>query len=603
MDRLTGVDASYAEWYHWARANQRASKQKSHAAARAAIAASAAEAAAAANAALTGPNSADGTTLPDSRTQAYAEWYDWVVAELGQAGEVAHRTARDIVRRLERGWSAQNVMVAARAESGRSAPAGTVVTAPAVPAIDGAGHAASAPTEATRYLCAAAYLDRAVRNRILNELDTGHLALATSPGIDLVPVMKHALIARRRQFIRDLVLGILLVLSFALGIITLLIGLIVAWLVVTWEAVSEQRLLASQLTKSRFDGAAPAGTFGPDDEAALAYAAVAQKGNVSVYSGFSPFVGTGQELGGWSFAINIERPRIELGAPLTPVKFEVGELYESVTGRIKALGLDSVTIDDRLFVNGAEIREDGRFMPDPLGRPVTSVRPEIVAQFVNNGSRSIRHYKRIAASSWNSEMVLTMFLRFRRTDRTLFAEAAYQLLTPLKESHHRVDSLPKRQSARHYFNAATESALRTPGVWIASPFRALAALGRPVRRWLLERATRRMILENAVFDYGARDSIRDYSSSRIYQRYFQKLDKEMYLKVIERHMLDAIIEFLDRRNIDTTDLRQQQTTIQNSGVMVSGGTLHAENVAVGAGANIAGRLTQMVNAARGQGGS
>lgn len=67
-----------------------------------------------------------------------------------------------------------------------------------------------------------------------------------------------------------------------------------------------------------------------------------------------------------------------------------------------------------------------------------------------------------------------------------------------------------------------------------------------------------------------------------YRRYFQKLDKEMHLKILERQILDTIVRFLDARNIDTSDLKERQTTILNNGLVVSGsGSIQAESLAVG----------------------
>ena len=59
------------------------------------------------------------------------------------------------------------------------------------------------------------------------------------------------------------------------------------------------------------------------------------------------------------------------------------------------------------------------------------------------------------------------------------------------------------------------------------------------------------------------------------------LDKEMYVKIIERQLLDSITNFLDTRNIDTTDLKSRQNAIQNSNVIVSGNTIQGSNVAFG----------------------
>jgi hypothetical protein len=63
------------------------------------------------------------------------------------------------------------------------------------------------------------------------------------------------------------------------------------------------------------------------------------------------------------------------------------------------------------------------------------------------------------------------------------------------------------------------------------------------------------------------------------------LDKEMYVKVFEKQLLFAVKGFLDAHNIDTSDIQERQTTILNSGVIVQGGEINAEALAVGTGAS------------------
>jgi hypothetical protein len=55
----------------------------------------------------------------------------------------------------------------------------------------------------------------------------------------------------------------------------------------------------------------------------------------------------------------------------------------------------------------------------------------------------------------------------------------------------------------------------------------------------------------------------------------------MFGKVIERRMLDSITDFLDRHDIDTSDLKQRESTILNNGVLMTGGSLQAGSMAVG----------------------
>jgi len=55
----------------------------------------------------------------------------------------------------------------------------------------------------------------------------------------------------------------------------------------------------------------------------------------------------------------------------------------------------------------------------------------------------------------------------------------------------------------------------------------------------------------------------------------------MHLKIIERQILESTVEFLNMKNVDTTELMKQQTTILNSGLIITGGAINADSIAVG----------------------
>lgn len=91
-------------------------------------------------------------------------------------------------------------------------------------------------TDATRYLCAAAYLDEAFAQAVLDEvLRQPHRAVAPSHGISLGPVIRHCLAAQRRRLLRDsivavaIVVGLLASFSTGLGVI---VTFFAAWLIV-----------------------------------------------------------------------------------------------------------------------------------------------------------------------------------------------------------------------------------------------------------------------------------------------------------------------------------------------------------------------------------
>ncbi|GLY19625.1 hypothetical protein Kisp01_66390 [Kineosporia sp. NBRC 101677] len=67
-----------------------------------------------------------------------------------------------------------------------------------------------ASSEATRYLCVGAYLDRNFRRRVMSEvLGAEHRAVAPSYGIDIIPVLRHCLRAQTRERLRNIAFAVL----------------------------------------------------------------------------------------------------------------------------------------------------------------------------------------------------------------------------------------------------------------------------------------------------------------------------------------------------------------------------------------------------------
>jgi hypothetical protein len=81
----------------------------------------------------------------------------------------------------------------------------------------------------TRYLCAAAYLNNEFATTVIGELIGSHRAVASSPGIDLVAIVRHCLNSRRLQLVRDIVLSLLLLTGLVLATLPTIAILVVAF--------------------------------------------------------------------------------------------------------------------------------------------------------------------------------------------------------------------------------------------------------------------------------------------------------------------------------------------------------------------------------------
>lgn len=87
-----------------------------------------------------------------------------------------------------------------------------------------------ASSAATRYLCVGAELDEVFARQVVGELLTEHRVVAPSYGIDVIPVLLHALQAERRRMLRDLALCALLLTELVLAPIpTVAVLLVTSW--------------------------------------------------------------------------------------------------------------------------------------------------------------------------------------------------------------------------------------------------------------------------------------------------------------------------------------------------------------------------------------
>lgn len=115
-------------------------------------------------------------------------------------------------------------------------------------------------SEATRYLCAAAHLDRGLkgqpgtqlRQQVVDSLmgDQIH-AIGTSPGVDLRQVVLEVNRAARRKLTRDLALCVLLVLAFVLGVLGRSLPVLLSFFVLACEVVHIEAWIATYSVVAR----------------------------------------------------------------------------------------------------------------------------------------------------------------------------------------------------------------------------------------------------------------------------------------------------------------------------------------------------------------
>ncbi len=475
------------------------------------------------------------------------------------------------------------------------APSSTRTAPPHVP-YQAAPHLA---TDATRYLCAAVQLDGGLGDRAIRSvLKEPHRAVASSPGVDLVCVLRYALAAHGRQTTAQALLALTalaLVTSFVFRFPADATSSVVPLVAVAWGIVLVERLitfygvLRPKLSRGAFDPA-QAPPARPQDEKLLSRLATEdQQGNVSVFSGYEPFLGYGRLLNSWSFTIAVDRPdeRFDHAVPFT-----LRTLDAEVVKAVTALGLPGVAISERVFVNGADLSQGldpvlrPLLLPRPEDRPQIALRPPVLDRLRDDGSGRARPYLVTTVSGWSSELVSTTTVRFSLSPARdlLFVEGATSLLPPLHRRFHQVDHLLDRPTWWQVLALLKSSAVAVPSRLVAAPFGLLSLVTGRLAEERREREQRRQIALGA-FNYGAALSLREAASDPEFHRYFQQVDSQMYVKIVERRVLDTLTDFLADHQVDISELRERQNVIYNGGVFTSGNaTVHFVNSAVAAGA-------------------
>jgi hypothetical protein len=444
-------------------------------------------------------------------------------------------------------------------------------------------------TATSRYFAAAAYHDGKFRRSVLNFARHGwYRARAPEFGIDEAFVTAHCRRAERREHVRDalMLLVFLLVAYEPIGWIwsypdeadqivadyasNFVLAVLAAALVLFVE-----RLITEHFTTTRqFARDAQPGSRQATD------AAADEPQNLVVYGAYSPFVGSGYSVGGWSFSVNLERTRDEMGVVANPVPFASRDMLHFVASRLDRLHIRGLRHFQVLFADGRLVRDNAKKLLDggPIGRRVDADMIEAMDDSPADGARS---YLCTNIVDWSGEIVLSVYLRCKKGDTNLFVEASYFLLAPPKRSFFKIDEADPQLRlvaiARILFRSAVFSAF----MLVAAVFRLLAWMQAPINHWLERRRIRRAMKRNPRFNFGAVTSIRELGMENYYRVYFQQLDKERHVKTVEQCTIDAIVEFLGVHNIDTSDIRDRRSTILNNGVIVSGGNLNAGNMSVG----------------------
>jgi hypothetical protein len=570
-------------------------------------------------------------------------------------------------------------------------------------------------TNATRYLCAAAYQRSWFANSVIGELLSSHRAVAPSVGVDLGPIIRHSLRARNLQLTRDIVLAFLLLaglylaplqtvfilfLAFFVGflpsvdwarkslgakIVAVVAALGVAFLFVNFlailaiasvvgvlERLAQHQLgtagqglptttttgapslistlgvvlliamLATQVTYIYVRNRTLSDELGPEarprpprprgaqTETRIAQVEAAQHGNLFLYRGENPFIGTGKNpfIAGkdwgraWSIAIELERsdsggempwgPSRHQGyAPIDPV-----ELHQVIRDRLVKLKddklppnerLSALTVEDHIVGMGAH-RWDSPLIDPVQNVPYSQASPEAVAALIRHPQAGLRYYQRFSVcdegqavwsgreqviGGWDQHIAASAFVYVAVEGRMFYLEFVAAVMPPVQPAWRAVDRLPKISAGSFAARVVLDALRLIFQDLIYAPFRAIRALR---LMWQQRRSYQDEAEEAKEYvygDVGARISVRETGASGELGTYIQRLDAEKYTKLAERLITDTVLDYLAASGVDTSAYAASATTVINSGVMIGGAASVTGPVAAGLGSR-----AQVTNQAR-----
>ncbi|KND58318.1 hypothetical protein BVER_05201 [Candidatus Burkholderia verschuerenii] len=223
-------------------------------------------------------------------------------------------------------------------------------------------------------------------------------------------------------------------------------------------------------------------------------------------------------------------------------------------------------------------------LPDVYAVPRQVLQPETAAGGPRD-TESLRKYRWAYIVDAQQDIVVSIIFRFVVNGPTMFVEFNKFILPQLRDEFSQIERL-KQWKTWYFIVFAVASLLMGPLRCLVAIFSTYRHIGRALGIFFgaSHRKRRTEIDAAALFDYGATDSLRQSLSSDQYKSFFQKADADFYMKSLERTFLSAVLEFLEEHNVDVGDMRDKQSVIVNSGIIVHGGDVKADTLAVGEGA-------------------
>jgi hypothetical protein len=493
----------------------------------------------------------------------------------------------------------------------------------------------------TRQAAAAALMVRDARRRVLQSYLAAPLdAVPPELGLDTKLIARVALFSQRREAVYGLACIAFAVLAAGTQLLAESVSGWLVFLIFVSAYLFAGTVLQAYWDRSRFTRLLPlfwAERFSPsaivdampvDLPRWFAEAFSAPHQNLVVFrDGSRPFVGAGEELGTWEVSIDITKGADRDGKKSTPKEFTLEGLYTEVAHALLSKGPSGLSAHDWFYIDGNTARQDRRVVPNINDRPSRFLENSGELDGVPETGAGLRRHQWHLVRLWNDAVCVSVFFRAARVGNSLFIQTRRCLLPPLHESFQIADKASRQLMPElfpylrrawggpiAFFLAMVDELLMRSDANDLLPFDELwypvSSTGElePPTRERIEKvyrssldSLRRQQEGGWAPNVGTSFSIRERLSDLGSMSSFHLQDVMGCFATIDRLLLNTIEEFLTVRNISTEDFRQRETTILNSGILVTSGDVVAGSIAIGSRskASTVGLSRSMTNIRRG----